>query len=271
MRTIQVQEVSVPALGFGTFELPGRECEEAVLDALRIGYRHLDTASAYRNEREVGRALAASGLPRSEIFLTTKVWRGHLAYDDVVASAHASLERLRTDYVDLLLIHWPNDEVPLEESLRALRDLQASGRVRLIGVSNFSPSLLSRSIDLAPLANVQVEYHPYLGQARLLSLARQNGMFLTAYSPLARGRVPSDAVLTEIGRRHGKSAVQVALRWLIDQDSVVAIPKAARPEHRRANFELFDFDLSAEERQRVDALERGGRVVSPPWSPDWEA
>jgi 2,5-diketo-D-gluconate reductase B len=271
MRTIQVQGVSVPALGFGTFELPGRECEEGVLDALRLGYRHLDTASAYRNEREVGRALAASGVPRSEIFLTTKVWRGQLAYDGVVASAHASLERLGTDYVDLLLIHWPTDEVPLEESLRALVELRESGRTRLIGVSNFPPGLLAESIGLAPVANVQVEYHPYLGQQRLLSIVRQNEMFLTAYSPLARGRVPADPVLGEIGRKHGKSAVQVALRWLIDQERVVAIPKAASAEHRRANFELFDFDLSSEERARIGALERGRRIVAPPWSPDWEA
>jgi 2,5-diketo-D-gluconate reductase B len=271
MLSIGVHGVSMPALGFGTFELPGASCEEGVLDALALGYRHVDTASAYRNEREVGRAIAASGVPRSDIFLTTKVWRGHLAADDVVASTHASLDRLQTDYLDLLLIHWPTDEVPLGETLGALAEVRESGRARLIGVSNFPPGLLAESLSLAPISCVQVEYHPYLSQAGLLALVRRHGLVLTAYSPLARGRIPGDAALAEIGRAHGKSAVQVTLRWLLQQDRVAAIPKAATAAHRRANLDLFDFELSADEVERIDALEHGGRVVSPPWSPDWNA
>jgi 2,5-diketo-D-gluconate reductase B len=261
----------VPALGFGTFELPGAECEEGVLDALAVGYRHIDTAAAYRNEREVGRAIAASGVPREEIFLTTKVWRGELAYEQALRAARQSLERLGTDYVDLLLIHWPVEEVPLADTLRALRELAEAGVTRLIGVSNFPPGLLARAVELAPVACVQVEYHPHLGQHRLLEIVRRHGLFLTAYSPLGRGRVPGDPELARIGRAHGKSAAQVALRWLVQQDRVAAIPKATTAAHRRANFEIFDFELSPQEVASIDAMERGGRIVTPPWSPDWES
>jgi 2,5-diketo-D-gluconate reductase B len=268
---VEIQGTRVPVLGFGTWLITGPDATEAVRDALEIGYRQIDTARAYENEREVGRGIADSGLAREEFFLTTKVPFDEASADEVQRDCEQSLERLGVDYLDLLLLHWPNPDVPLEETLKALTSLRADGRIRNLGVSNFPAGLLQQALELAPVFCNQVEYHPFLDQSRLLELARANDVLITAYSPLAHGEVPDDETLNRIGAAHGKTAGQVALRWLLDQDHVSPIPKASGHERRVENFEVFDFELSAEERAEIDALPKDVRTADPPWAPDWDA
>jgi 2,5-diketo-D-gluconate reductase B len=270
-QTIEVQGTRVPRLGFGTWLITGPETTEAVRDALEIGYRHIDTARAYENEREVGRGIADSGMPREEIFLTTKVQYTDAAADAVKRSAEGSLADLGTDFVDLLLLHWPNPRVPLDQTLGAMVELNDDGRVRRIGVSNFPAGLLRQALELAPVFCNQVEYHPFLAQDGLLDIARAHDLLVTAYSPLAHGRVPRDPTLNRIGERHGKTAGQVALRWLLDRENVSAIPKASSHERRVENFRVLDFELSAEERAEIDRLPKDVRTADPPWAPDWDA
>jgi 2,5-diketo-D-gluconate reductase B len=268
---IEVQGTSLPRLGFGTWQIEGSEATDAVRDALEIGYRQIDTARAYENEAEVGEGIAQSGVDRGEIFLTTKIFPGDYEPEALKAAAEDSLRSLKTDYLDLLLLHWPDDSVPLERTLQAMVQLQEAGRIRHLGVSNFPAGLLAEAMAQAPVFCDQVEYHPFLGQDRLLELARANDVLVTAYSPLAHGRVPGDATLTEIGEAHGKTAGQVALRWLLDQPGVSPIPKASSHERRVENFEVFDFALSDEERERIDALPKDDRQIDPDFGPDWEA
>ena len=271
LRALEIQGTTVPKLGFGTWEILGRDCEEAVSDALEIGYRHIDTAQAYDNEAEVGKALAASSIPRKELFLTTKLWREEYAPERVRPSAEGSLERLQVDCVDLLLLHWPNDDVPLAQTLGALAELREEGLIKHFGVSNFPAGMLREALAVAPIFADQVEFHPFLGQDALVELAAERDFMVTAYSPLARGKVPQDPTMREIGEAHGKSAGQVALRWLLDKPNVCAIPKASSHERRVENFEVFDFELSDEERAKIDALPKDERVIDPRWAPDWDA
>ena len=271
LRALEIQGTTVPKLGFGTWEILGRDCEEAVADALEIGYRHLDTAQAYDNEAEVGKALAASNIPREELWLTTKLWRSEFAPDKVRASTEGSLERLQVSCIDLLLLHWPNDAVPLEETLGALASLREEGLVKHYGVSNFPAGMLREALKVAPVFADQVEFHPYLGQDALVELAAERDFMVTAYSPLARGKVPQDETLRAIGEAHGKTAGQVALRWLLDQPNVATIPKASSHDRRVENFEVFDFELSDEDRAKIDALPKDERVINPRWAPDWDA
>ena len=254
--TIEIQGTRVPRLGFGTWQIEGPDATEAVRDALEIGYRQIDTARAYGNEAEVGAGIADSGVAREEIFLTTKIFPGDFEPDAIKAAAEDSLRSLRTDFLDLLLLHWPDDSVPLERTLAALVELREAGRIRNLGVSNFPAGLLEQALEHAPVFCDQVEYHPFLGQDRLLGLARERDVLVTAYSPLAHGRVPGDETLAEIGSSHGKTAGQVALRWLLDQPNVSPIPKASSHERRVENFEVFDFALSDDERARIDSLGR---------------
>jgi 2,5-diketo-D-gluconate reductase B len=269
--TIEVQGTRVPRLGFGTWQIEGAAATEAVRDALEIGYRQIDTARAYENEAEVGEGLAQSGVDRSDIFLTTKIFPGDFEPGALKAAAEDSLRSLRTDYLDLLLLHWPDDSVPLERTMAALVELRDAGRIRNLGVSNFPAGLLAQALEHAPVFCDQVEYHPFLGQGRLLDLAREGEVLVTAYSPLAHGRVPGDETLTEIGEAHGKTAGQVALRWLLDQPNVSPIPKASSHERRLENFEVFDFALSDDERARIDALPKDDRQIDPEFGPDWDA
>jgi 2,5-diketo-D-gluconate reductase B len=268
---IEVQGTRVPVLGFGTWLIDRPDAAEAVRDALEIGYRHIDTARAYENEREVGRGIADSGVPRDEIFLTTKVPHTDAAPDLVERDAEESLERLGVDYLDLLLLHWPNPDVPLEQTLKALTKVRDDGRTRQIGVSNFPAGMLRQARELAPIFNNQVEYHPFLSQERVLDVARESDVLATAYSPLAHGRVPDDPTLRRIGAAHGKTAGQVALRWLLDQPLVSPIPKASSHERRAENFDVFDFELTPEEGAEIDALPKDVRTADPPWAPDWDA
>ena len=271
LRALEIQGQTVPKLGFGTWEILGSDCEEAVSDALEIGYRHIDTAQAYDNEAEVGRALAASGVPRNELFLTTKLWRDEYHPERVRPSAEESLGRLQVDSVDLLLLHWPNDTVPLEQTLGALTNLRDEGLIKHFGVSNFPLGLLDEALALSPIFADQVEFHPYLDQQPLVERAIERDFMVTAYSPLARGKVPDDPVLREIGDQYGRTAGQVALRWLLDKPNVATIPKASSHERRVENFEIFDFELSDEDRAKIDALHSGERIIDPGWAPDWNA
>jgi 2,5-diketo-D-gluconate reductase B len=271
MTTIEVRGVRVPAIGFGTWLVTGQDATDGVRDALEIGYRQIDTARAYDNEREVGRAIAESGVPRNEIFLTTKVPHDEATADEVDRDADESLERLGVDQLDLLLLHWPNAEVSMEETLKALDRVREDGRTRQIGVSNFPAGLLEEALEIAPVFCNQVEYHPFLDQGRLLDLARENEVLITAYSPLAHGKVPDDATLQEIGGKHGKTAGQVALRWLLDQPGVSPIPKASSRDRRQENFDVFDFTLDDDDRGRIAGLPKDVRTGNPPWAPDWNA
>jgi 2,5-diketo-D-gluconate reductase B len=269
--TLTVQGVAVPKLGFGTWLLEGDDCERGVRVALdEAGYRHVDTAKAYGNEDRVGRAMQASAVPREEVFLTTKVWTDAFGHDDLIASAEQSLRDLRTDHVDLLLLHWPNPDVPLGEPLGALAELREQGKIANLGLSNFPSRLVAEALEHAPVFCNQVEYHAYLGQPRLLHQAREHDLLLTAYSPFAHGRLLDDPVLREVAEAHGRTTGQVALRWLLDQPQVATIPKATSPERIRENAQVFDFALTDEERNRIARLERGERTADPSFAPDWD-
>lgn len=272
MEFITVHNTKIPALGYGTWQLDAETTLPGVLRALEIGYRHIDTAQVYGNEWGVGAAIEESTVPRSDIFLTTKIWMDKVRPGDLQTSARESLDRLRTDYVDMLLIHWPVSDVPLKDQLDALHEVKESGLTRLIGVSNF-PVALMREVEATgfEISNNQVEYHPYLSQAPVLDYVRAHDMFLTAYSPIARGKILDNRELQEIAAKYDKSVAQVALRWLIQQERVAAIPKAAKEEHARSNFEIFDFKLSDDEMQRIFALAKpDGRTVNPAWAPQWD-
>ena len=266
----QIQGERVPALGFGTFRLQGDACREGVADALRIGYRHVDTAQGYDNEAEVGAGIRDAGVPRAELFLVSKVRPSNFARGVAKKSTLESLKKLGTDHIDLMLLHWPSNAVPLEEPLQDLADLQREGAVRHVGVSNFPPTWLDRARAITTIFCDQVEYHPFLSQERLLQEARDHDLLLTAYRPLAGGKLDDEPVLREIADAHGKSPVQVTLRWLVQQDRVATIPKSADPQRRRQNFDIWDFTLSPDEMARIHALDRGERQVNPDGAPDWE-
>jgi 2,5-diketo-D-gluconate reductase B len=267
---LTVKGAEVPRLGLGTWQLTGRDATDGVRDALDLGYRHIDTARAYENEEEVGRAVEESPVDRGEIWLTTKLWHERLAPPDVREQAEGSLRALRTDYVDLLLIHWPNPDFDLGATLAAMAELRDEGKVRHLGVSNFPSAGLREALGHQPLLTDQVEFHPNLGQEPLLDLCRERDLMLTAYSPFAHGRLLDDPTLTEIGEAHGRSAGQVALRWLLDHPEVAVVPKASSRRNRQANLDVFGFILSTEERERIDALPKDRRVIDPGWAPRWD-
>jgi 2,5-diketo-D-gluconate reductase B len=246
----------VPSLGLGTWRLSGEECTRAVERALALGYRHIDTAQMYGNEGEVGRGMQSSGVDREDIFLVTKVWPSDFSHNDVIRSTRESLRKLRTDYVDLLLMHWPDPGVPLEETLGAMTELQEEGSVRHVGVSNFPPRMVQEAAGYATIFCNQVEYHPYRAQDELLEQAKEMDYLLTAYRPLAKGAVLDNPTLREIGEAHGKTPAQVVLRWLIQQDHVAAIPKATSEAHLGGNLDVLDFELSNDEMERIFRLRR---------------
>jgi diketogulonate reductase-like aldo/keto reductase len=259
MEHVTADDAEIPALGFGTARMTGEECRSAVADALELGYRHLDTAQMYDNEDAVGAAVRESDVPRDEVFLVTKLHPSNLAPRDVHSSFDASLDRLDTDYVDLLLIHAPRGSVPISETIGAMNDLQGEGTVRHVGVSNFSVSQLREAMDASatPVVTNQVEYHLGVNCDELLGFCRERDVALTAYSPLDVGDLSDDEELRDIGDRHGKTPAQVALRWLVQQENVVAIPKAASAEHRAENLDVFDFELTDAEMGELS--DRGAR------------
>ncbi len=263
-KLVSVPQGHMPALGLGTWALRGEECSRAVRAALETGYRHIDTAEMYGNEEAVGDGIRRAEVGRDSVFLVTKAWQNHLDGPGLKRALRVSLDKLGTDYVDLYLVHWPNRSVPMEETFGAMAELKEGGKVEHVGVSNFTVALLEEAMDSSPVPIFcnQVEYHPYLAQQPVLECCREHGVALVGYCPLARGRVFKDGTLREIGRRHGKSGGQVVLRWLIQQEGVGAIPRSSSPEHIRENYEVWDFELSDEEMQRIFDLERGYRIVS---------
>jgi len=255
----------MPALGFGTSPLTGGLSADTVLAALKAGYRHIDTARKYGTERAVGEALRVSGLSRKDIFLTTKVSHENLRAGDFAKSVDESLAALGVDYVDLLLIHWPNPEIALTETMPALAKAKRQGLARHIGVANFNIALLDQAIDLCPepLVALQAEYHPFLDQSKLLAAVRRHRLAFIAYCPLARGRLFGDPVLADIAAQRGRSVAQIALRWLLQQN-VAAIPFSSKPQRIADNFNVFDFTLDDDEMKRIAALKRSdGRVANP--------
>lgn len=273
MITIDIQDTKIPALGFGTYKLKGHDAEVAIVHALETGYRHIDTAQVYDNEKEVGNAILSSGIKREDIFLTTKVWMDKVRDGDLQESVAGSLKKLKTDYVDLLLIHWPVKEVPFSEQLKALQDVRTSGKAKFIGVSNFNMAMMREIVETigAPVITNQVEYHPFLLQKPMIDYLKAHRMFLTAYSPLAQGRINGHAKIEEIARKYNKTAGQITLRWLIQQPNVAAIPKAGSEKHIRENFDIFDFELTNDDMRQIHALAHaGGRIVNPAFAPAWD-
>lgn len=256
MDYVVIGGVRVPRIGLGTWNMRGDSCLRAVLHALEMGYRHIDTAEMYGNEREVGRALSESGLPREDIYLVTKVWTNHLRHADVLAACSQSLEKLDTSYIDLYLIHWPGSDVPVAETIGAMELLVQDGKVRQIGVSNFSTTQLqeARSVGSTPIKCDQVKFSPHYPQHRLLSYCQEHEILLTAYTPLEKGGVGGERDLQAIGEKHGKTAAQIVLRWLIEKDFVAAIPKASNPEHQQENLDVFGFSLDDKDRKAIEEL-----------------
>lgn len=263
----------MPKLGLGTWRMKGPECSEAVLGALARGYRHIDTAWMYGNEDAVGEAIELTSVPREDIHLTTKVWWDQLAPDAMQASIEGSLTSLKTDYVDLFLIHWPSAEMDLAASLAKLVNIREQGLARQIGVCNFPLGLLRRTVEeiQAPIAVHQFEYHVLIDQSKLVAYCRSKGIAVTAYCPLAQGKLADHPVLAEIGRKHNATAAQVALNWLLAQDGVAAIPKASRAESQLANLDAQKIRLDDADRAAIAALPKGQRFVNPAFAIGWDS
>ena len=263
------KKIKVPKIGFGTWQIQDGLCVKAVLKALEVGYRHIDTAQIYNNEDHIGQALVESKIPREEIFLTTKVWKDYLDFRDVLLTVSQSLQKLQSDYIDLLLIHWPNPHFPLEDTLSAFKELVNNKQVRYVGVSNFPPQELRKAHKIYPhLICNQVEYHPFIDQSVLLKNMKKYEMFLTAYSPLGRGQVLTNSTLKSIAKKYNKTVPQVVLRWLLDQENIVVIPKAKNLNHIASNFKIFDFTLEPKDKKRIDHLKKKNkRLVHPQWAP----
>ena len=272
MEHLETQGISLPRLGLGTFRMQGETCRAAVESALGLGYRHLDTAEMYANEEAVGAALVASKVARKDLHITTKVWNENLAPDAIRRAFDASLKKLQLDHVDLYLVHWPAPSMNLPAMFEALMKLKEEGRTRAIGVANFNIALLKTVVEeiRAPIACNQVEYHVMLDQTQLRQFLTAKSIPLVAYCPLAQGRVASDATLAAIGRKHGATAAQVALKWLLDHDGVAAIPKASRSESQQANLAALGVNLDDADREAIAALPKDRRCVNPGFAPAWD-
>jgi len=264
--SVAAKGAKIPLLGLGTWDLRGRTCARMVEQALRLGYRHIDTAEMYDNECEVGEGLHASGVKRGDVFVTTKVWPSHFAPRDLERAARDSVSRLRLPELDLLLLHWPNPQIPLGDTLGALCKVKRDGLTRHIGVSNFTLKLLEEAVRLStePLICNQIECHPFLDQSKVIAACRKHDMAVVAYSPIARGGARNDKLLARIGAAHGKTAAQVCLRYLVQQE-IVVIPRTSKEPRLAENAAIFDFALSAAEVRQIAGLgRRDGRVVD--WS-----
>jgi diketogulonate reductase-like aldo/keto reductase len=273
MHILEAHGARIPQIGLGTMTLKGDVCVQAVKTALQVGYRHLDTAWFYGNEKEVGEGLRQSGLKRDDVFLCTKVRETHLEPDKFRQSLEESLSNLQLPYVDLLLIHWNNKDVPFKTSVGALCKAKKDGFAKHVGVANFTTTMLDDAwaVTSEPLVCNQIEMHPFINQDKVVAASKKHGMAVVAYCPIARGKVPGADVLERIGKAHGKSAAQVSLRYLV-QRGVAAIPRTANPEHLKANLDVFDFELSRSEMDELMALNKNHmRVVNPPHAPQWDA
>ncbi|WP_022728809.1 aldo/keto reductase [Fodinicurvata sediminis] len=274
MDSVEANGARIPKIGFGTFQLDADVARARVRDALDAGYRHIDTAQMYKNEDAVGAGLRDSGLQRKDIFLTTKVWPDRFADGDLQRSVNESLDRLKLDYVDLLLLHWPNPEIPLSETIGALNDVRKRGLAKHIGISNFNVALIREAVAAseAPLVTNQVEYHPWLSQDPVRQELERHGMALTAYCPIGQGKLLEEAVIQRIAKAHGKEPGQVVLRWHYQQPDVIAIPRSSKAERVRSNLDIFDFELSEAEMQQISGMARSdGRIINPAHlAPAWD-
>ncbi len=252
----------MPMLGLGTWMLTGRQCEESVKAAIEYGYTHIDTAELYGNHREVGKAI--KGHDRSKLFITSKLWRTDLTYRDALKACDRSLKELGTDYIDLYLIHWPNDKLPIKDTMRAFKYLIDEEKVRSVGLSNFDETRINDAMKFSkvPLSTNQVEFHPHLYQRKLLQYCNKRGISMTAYCPLARGEVLHDPVVRDIAEKNGKVPAQVCLRWLV-QHGIVVIPKSTNPDHIKSNMDIFDWKLTDQEMTRIDGIGTYERQVNP--------
>lgn len=272
MKNLDIQGISIPKLGLGTWQMRGDECRDAVARGIGLGYRHIDTAEMYDNEEGVGAGIKQSGIARADLHVTTKVWHENLAPARVRSAFDASMKKLGLDYVDLYLIHWPSADMNLAATLETIMRFKDEGRVKAVGVANFPVALLKQAVEQigAPIACNQVEYHIYLGQDKLLDYMRSRGIALTAYCPLAKGEAADDAALAAIGRKHGASAAQVALKWLLDQEGVAAIPKASRVVSQQANLDALKITLDDEDCAKIAAFPKNRRLVNPVFAPAWD-
>ena len=273
MPRLSADGAAIPVIGFGTSQLG--DCGAIVARALATGYRHIDTAWKYGTEKGVGEGIKASGVRRRDIFLTTKVSHEYLKAADFARSVDESLARLQTDYVDLLLVHWPAiDGTPLAETVAALAKAKRDGKALHVGVANFNIALMEEAKRhcAEPLAVLQAEYHPYLDQSKVLAYCRKAGMIFMAYCPLGRGRVFKDPILADIARVKGRTIAQVALRWQVQQGNIAPIPRSANPQHMAESLQVFDFSLTDAEMQRIHALARpDGRIANPAGrAPAWD-
>lgn len=261
----------IPQLGLGTFKLQGSSGVSAVESALQMGYRHLDTAAMYGNHKEVGQALQNSGINRADVWITSKVWRDALEYDNVLRECDRALAELGTDYLDLYLIHWPNEDIPLADTFRAFKRLLDDQKIRHVGVANFTIARLKRALDATdiPITINQVEYHPYLNQERLLAFCTENNITLTAYCPIARGGVIDDPIFQNIARVHSKTPTQVTLRWLL-QKNIIAIPKSGNPNRQRENLDVFGWTLNEDEMTQINTIQKHNRLLDLPAAAFWE-
>jgi 2,5-diketo-D-gluconate reductase B len=272
MQYVEAHGARIPIVGFGSMRLKEEAGTRAIESAIRTGYRHIDTAAFYGNEREVGEAIRASGVKREEIFLTTKVRQDNLEADKFARSLDNSLKLLGVPVVDLLLIHWPNPQVPMSESIGALNKARRDGLAKHIGVANYTVALLDEAMKVTkePLVTNQIEVHPFLDQTKVIAATRRHGLAITAYCPLARGKVPGEPTLERIGKQHGKTASQAALRWLVQQ-GIAIIPGSGTPARQKENFEVLDFSLTPAEMNEIAGLKRpNSRVVNPPQHPEWD-
>jgi 2,5-diketo-D-gluconate reductase B len=275
LQVVHAHGADIPVIGFGTWRLTGEACAQAVAEAIRIGYRHIDTAAAYRNEDRVGEGIRAAGVPREELFITTKVAPEDLDDASFEASVERSLSDIGVDQVDLVLIHWPSKVLSVAETVVTLNEVRRRGWTRHIGLSNFTAGLLAQAWDAtdAPLVTNQCEYHPYLDQDTLRAAVAARGMAFTAYCPLGRAAVLTDPVIVRIAERHGRTPAQVVLRWDVQQDGVITIPKSAHLDRIRGNFDIFDFSLSVDEMAAISALSKTHRyrvANDPTLAPDWD-
>jgi 2,5-diketo-D-gluconate reductase B len=272
MENLQTQGISLPRLGLGTYRMQGDACRAAVESALGLGYRHIDTAEMYANEEAIGAAIASAKVARKDLHITTKVWNENLAPDAMRKAFDSSLKKLRLDHIDLYLVHWPAPRMNLPKMFETLLKLKEEGRTRAIGVANFNIALLKTVVEeiKAPIACNQVEYHVMLDQTPLRKYLKAKSIPLVAYCPLAQGRAASDETLMAIGRKHGASAAQVALKWLLDQDGVAAIPKASRAESQKANLDALNVGLDDEDLQAIASLPKNKRFVNPGFAPAWD-
>jgi diketogulonate reductase-like aldo/keto reductase len=272
MNVVEANGARIPAIGLGTMTLKDTGAVDLIAHALKIGYRHLDTAQAYGNEREVGEALRASGVPRDQVFITTKIFRDRLVPGEFERAVDESLERLQVPFVDLVLIHWPNPDVPLPGTIASLCSVKRAGKTKNIGVSNFTVALLNEATRIADekIATNQIEVHPFIDQGKVMAACKSHGMSVTAYCPIARGHVPGNETLARIGKTHNKTPAQVSLRYLVQQGMIV-IPRSSKKERLAENLAIFDFALTPAEMAEIGQLKKpDGRVVQPAFAPKWD-